>query len=147
MMRHLTLAILLLAISTQSLIAQVNTNLTNNSSDYIGEAEALILLDSGITEVSEDFGLISYQIQRTKILNKKGLKYSAIEFPFNEDDTLVFIQAVHYKPTADKKLITKEYGKDKKYDFIFNERIMLFRNDKYDITEDVLGELNARYKK
>ena len=43
--------------------------------------------------------------------------------------------------------VIRDFGKDKTYDFIFNEKLMLFRNDKYDITEQVLGELNARYKK
>lgn len=43
--------------------------------------------------------------------------------------------------------VIREYGKQKGYDFIFNERLMLFRNDKYDITDQVIGELNARYKK
>lgn len=43
--------------------------------------------------------------------------------------------------------VIREFGGKKGYDFIFNERLMLFRNDKFDITEEVLGELNARYKK
>lgn len=43
--------------------------------------------------------------------------------------------------------VIREFGKQKGYDFIFNERLMLFRNEKYDVTDQVLGELNARYKK
>ncbi len=43
--------------------------------------------------------------------------------------------------------VIKVYGQKNNYDFIFNERLMLFRNDKYDITDEILGELNAQYKK
>ncbi|MBI4972043.1 MAG: OmpH family outer membrane protein [Candidatus Omnitrophica bacterium] len=43
--------------------------------------------------------------------------------------------------------VIRDYGKQKGFDFIFNERLMLFRSEKYDVTDVVLGELNARYKK
>lgn len=43
--------------------------------------------------------------------------------------------------------VIRDFGKQKGFDFIFNERLMLFRSEKYDVTESVLGELNARYKK
>lgn len=43
--------------------------------------------------------------------------------------------------------VIREFGKQKGFDFIFNERLMLFRSEKYDVTDVVLGELNARYKK
>ena len=43
--------------------------------------------------------------------------------------------------------VIREFGKQKGFDFIFNERLMLFRSEKYDVTDLVLGELNVRYKK
>jgi len=42
--------------------------------------------------------------------------------------------------------VMNDYGKQKGYDLIFNERALLYRNDKYDVTTDILNELNNRYK-
>lgn len=42
--------------------------------------------------------------------------------------------------------VMSDYGKQKGYDLIFNERALLYRNDKYDVTTDILNELNNRYK-
>jgi len=43
--------------------------------------------------------------------------------------------------------VMKKYGEKNKFDFILNERLLLFRSDKFDVTEDIIGELNARYKR
>ena len=40
-----------------------------------------------------------------------------------------------------------EYNKDKKYDLILNKATVLFSDQKYDITQDVINGLNTRYKK
>ena len=40
-----------------------------------------------------------------------------------------------------------EYGQSKELDFIFNERVLVFRAAKYDVTMDILTELNANYAK
>jgi Skp family chaperone for outer membrane proteins len=37
------------------------------------------------------------------------------------------------------------YGQSKELDFIFNERVLVFRAAKYDVTMDILTELNANY--
>lgn len=42
--------------------------------------------------------------------------------------------------------VVADYGKRNAYDFIFNERAVVFRNNKLDVTSDVLNELNTRYK-
>lgn len=42
--------------------------------------------------------------------------------------------------------VIKDYGTKKGYDFIFNERAMVFRSDKFDVTNEVLTELNSRLK-
>lgn len=42
--------------------------------------------------------------------------------------------------------VMSDYGVQKGYDLIFNERALLYRSDKYDVTNDILGELNNRYK-
>lgn len=41
----------------------------------------------------------------------------------------------------------QRYGERKGYDFIFNERALVYRNAKSDLTQDVLNELNEEYKK
>ena len=43
--------------------------------------------------------------------------------------------------------VMTQYGERKGYDFIFNDRALLYRNKSFDVTEDILKELNERYKK
>lgn len=40
-----------------------------------------------------------------------------------------------------------EYGKEKGYDFILNDRVLLYRNPTLNITKDILQELMKKYKK
>lgn len=40
-----------------------------------------------------------------------------------------------------------EYGKAKGYDFILNDRVLLYRNPTLNVTKDVLQELMKKYKK
>ncbi len=40
-----------------------------------------------------------------------------------------------------------EYGKAKGYDFILNDRVLLYRNPTLNITKDILQELIKKYKK
>ena len=40
-----------------------------------------------------------------------------------------------------------QYGERKAYDFILNDRAILYRNKQYDVTADILRELNEKYKK
>ena len=43
--------------------------------------------------------------------------------------------------------LLRQYGERKGFDFIFNERALLYKNSKYDQTNDVLKELNDTYRK
>lgn len=43
--------------------------------------------------------------------------------------------------------VVTQYGERKGYDIIFNDRALLYRNKRFDVTADILGELNNRYKK
>lgn len=43
--------------------------------------------------------------------------------------------------------VVQAIGKRKNLSFIFNERALLYHSDKYDITEEVLTELNNAYQK
>lgn len=42
--------------------------------------------------------------------------------------------------------VMNDYGTKKGYDLIFNERALLYRNEKYDVTNDILNDLNNRYR-
>ena len=42
--------------------------------------------------------------------------------------------------------VIREIGKKGGYDYVFNERALLYHNDKFDITADVLKEMNSRYR-
>jgi len=39
------------------------------------------------------------------------------------------------------------YGEKKGYDYIFNEKALLYHAEKYDVSDDILAELNQGYKK
>ncbi|MCB9799333.1 MAG: OmpH family outer membrane protein [Candidatus Omnitrophica bacterium] len=41
--------------------------------------------------------------------------------------------------------VVQAYGKREGYDLIFNERALIYRSDKFDITQPVLEELNKTY--
>ena len=41
----------------------------------------------------------------------------------------------------------QQYGERKGYDFVLNDRAVLYRDKKYDVTGDVLAELNKNYQK
>lgn len=41
----------------------------------------------------------------------------------------------------------QKYGKTKGIDLVFNERALLYHNAKYDVTQDLLTELNKNYSK
>jgi len=41
----------------------------------------------------------------------------------------------------------QRYGERQGYDMVFNDRALLYRSTKYDVTQDVLSELNKDYAK
>ena len=43
--------------------------------------------------------------------------------------------------------VVSQYGERKGYDFIYNERALLYRNKRFDVTADILKELNSQYAK
>jgi outer membrane protein len=40
----------------------------------------------------------------------------------------------------------EEYGKKNKYDYIFTDRALVYKNEKLDITDAVLSDINKKYK-
>ena len=47
----------------------------------------------------------------------------------------------------DIETVIAQYGERKGYDIIFNDRALLYKNKQYDVTADVLRELNDSYRK
>lgn len=43
--------------------------------------------------------------------------------------------------------VVQRYGERKGFDLIFNERVLLYRNARFDISSDIIEELNRGYKK
>ncbi len=43
--------------------------------------------------------------------------------------------------------VMTQYGERKGFDFIFNDRALLYKDKRFDVTVDILKELNDRYKK
>ncbi len=42
--------------------------------------------------------------------------------------------------------VISDYGPKKGYDFVFNERALLYHSNKFDVTADILNELNGRFR-
>ena len=42
--------------------------------------------------------------------------------------------------------VVQRFGERKGFDMIFNDRVLLFRSTTFDLTNDVLGELNRNYQ-
>lgn len=40
-----------------------------------------------------------------------------------------------------------DYGRRRGFDFVFNERVALYRRDAFDVTEDIIQDMNARFQK
>ena len=47
----------------------------------------------------------------------------------------------------DIETVMAQYGERKGYDIVFNDRALLYKNKQFDVTADVLRELNDRYRK
>ncbi len=47
---------------------------------------------------------------------------------------------------SDMDVVVQEYGKKNGYDFIINDKALLYKTEKFDISADILKELNKRYK-
>ena len=43
--------------------------------------------------------------------------------------------------------VVRRYGERKGLDFIFNDRVLLYRSSRYDVSRDILEELNRSYQK
>ena len=48
---------------------------------------------------------------------------------------------------ADLNGVIADYGKNKKYDFIFSDRALVYKEEKFNITNIILEKLNNKYKK
>lgn len=43
--------------------------------------------------------------------------------------------------------VVQRYGERKGFDFVFNDRVLLYRSARFDVSKDVLDELNRSYQK
>lgn len=43
--------------------------------------------------------------------------------------------------------VVQRYGERKGYDLIFNDRVLLYRSPRFDVSRDILDELNRNYQK
>ncbi len=48
---------------------------------------------------------------------------------------------------SDINKLVEDYGKNKKYDFIFSDRALVYKEEKFNITNVILEKLNNKYKK
>jgi len=48
---------------------------------------------------------------------------------------------------SDINTLVDDYGKNKKYDFIYSDRALVYKDEKFNITNVILEKLNTKYKK
>ena len=79
-------------------------------------------------------------------------------FRFNQWYAPWFDQRVRLELSGERKRIFGEvlkdiesvvgdYGERNGYEYIFHDSALLYKNEKYDVTADVLAELNNQYRK
>jgi len=60
------------------------------------DAEAIILLDSGLSVYNENFDLIFTHTTKIEILSEKGLNWAKVMIPYSENDSLLSIKGQTY---------------------------------------------------
>ena len=122
-----------------------DTSLQANAKKKQGDRDALV---QNIRQLKDEVALLAE--------DARGKKQEALDAKIRELQD--FESAAKRDLDAERNKAVREifkdiddtiqrYGERKGYDFIFNERALLFRNAKYDVTTDVLSELNKDYSK
>jgi hypothetical protein len=98
------------------------------SCSFDPEASAVVLLDEGYSDYTDDRGLMTYYHTRIKILKEDGVKYADVKFTYYSDDdfeTVDNIEAVSIN--TDENGRRKDIPVESKS--IYNKKISKYRNE------------------
>lgn len=148
-------------------LAYVNMDSVQNNYDlYTVISDSLQTMDQRRQNILSDkakqlersANSIQTRLQNNGFTSEQQYK-SAVAALQQEQNNLAALEARLNKELEEKAIVLNkvlrdsldaflaDYNKDKKFDFILRNEVVLKADDKYDITQDVINGLNARYKK
>lgn len=127
--------------SLEKLSANANTVLSNKEKE-------LQRSENSIRTKLQNNGFTSEQQYNTAVAALEQERNNAVALASRLNNELAQKQADFLKAMQDSlDNFLAVYNKDKKYDMILNKATVLFSDDKFDITQDVINGLNSRYNK
>jgi len=124
---------------------EFDTNLTGEGKEKQNERDALV---QEIRRLKDEQALLSDNAKQEKQSLIDGKIRDLQEF-----DDSVRRDLGGRRDTAIKEIfkdidgVIKTYGKQKGYDYILNQRLALYSRGEYDITQQVMDQINKEYKK
>ena len=149
-------------VEVDSIINQYEyAKLMNDSLEKMG-ANATTILNNKDKELERSYNSIQTKLQNNGFTSEQQYKTAVAAFE-QERNNRVALEARLSNELAQKQAdflktlqdsldhFLAEYNKDKKYDIILRTgmayEVILYADKKFDITQDVINGLNARYKK
>ena len=121
-------------------------------------ANATTVLNNKDKELERSYNSIQTRLQNNTFTSEQQYKTAVAAFE-QERNNRVALEARLSNELAQKQAdflqtlqdsldnFLADYNKDKKFDMILNKATVLYGDNKYDITQDVINGMNARYKK
>lgn len=121
-------------------------------------ANATTVLNNKDKELERSYNSIQTRLQNNSFTSEQQYKTAVAAFE-QERNNRVALEARLSNELAQKQAeflqtlqdsldhFLDDYNKDKKFDMILNKATVLYGDKKYDITQDVINGMNARYKK
>ena len=145
-------------VEVDSIINQYEyAKLMNDSLEKMG-ANATTILNNKDKELERSYNSIQTKLQNNGFTSEQQYKTAVAAFE-QERNNRVDLEARLSNELAQKQAdflktlqdsldhFLAEYNKDKKFDLILNKATVLYSDQKYDITQDVINGLNNRYTK
>ena len=127
--------------SLEKMSANANTVLSDKE-------KALQRSENSIRTKLQNNGFTSEQQYNTAVAALEQERNNAVALASRLNNELAQKQADFLQAMQDSlDNFLSEYNKDKKFDLILNKATVLFSDQKFDITQDVINGLNNRYKK
>ncbi|MBO4812202.1 MAG: OmpH family outer membrane protein [Prevotella sp.] len=127
--------------SLEKLSANANTVLSNKEKE-------LQRSENSIRTKLQNNGFTSEQQYNTAVAALEQERNNAVALASRLNNELAQKQADFLKAMQDSlDNFLADYNKDKKYDMILNKATVLFSDEKFDITKDVINGMNNRYNK
>ena len=121
-------------------------------------ANATTVLNNKDKELERSYNSIQTRLQNNTFTSEQQYKTAVAAFE-QERNNRVALEARLSNELAQKQAeflqtlqdsldhFLADYNKDKKFDMILNKATVLYGDKQYDITQDVINGMNARYKK